>query len=1256
MPTTRSMTTPECSSKSLPISPAMPSPAVPPKPIASIFTKEGLQKCKEQQSAPRPKRSRKAQPTSSSSAPVLTSSGSAQETTNEPLAPTPATKRRGRPAKGSPAGVSNSTPRAASTAKGKRKKKDDEDAEFKVRGRPSKTTISATVTRAAPKPEEQNTSAIVSTTVSEAGSDVNTGTIDDISENLVDPNHSRRKRRRKSPNSQTEEVVSPAGTDDVEDVVMEDSPTTESLAVHSQPLGEVALVEPITKAAETGRISSGLPVPTKYDTNGPQKPFSSLKPLHPFFTPGGLKKTEASAEVKPEVKAVHPFFAPGGMKKPIPALQANPVTQLPILSSTPQLPKESKVIAVKTSSDCIVRSVLSQTTKTSLKVSGGVEAPWPDKQQRHVRQLSPTDTDLSMTELSIPYRKVRKLKARCVEISTGEDLLENLAASLDIHSYVYKLSQPSYHEEQYFRVPSTLRLPNRHVLTGPQLQVKMQKRAWARLPTPGMVWKIREDSETTVDSGKNKPKKTHPALLWLYSKLHDAITPFDRGLLENTLWTYKYAPQHSTTVLQVGPEVKILRDWLAKLMVDTGDEVPGVKKRKRKAIGKNGATSITGKSGKRKNKKRAKGGGLDDFLVESEEEMDEMDEITDPEDNGEATSPPIFGAQAKKSTIRTGDKNASIAAQLGYVSGGKATNRGGENGRMVNAVVISGPHGCGKTAAVYAVAKEMGFTVFEVNPGNRRSGKDLLDQVGEMSRNHLVHQQKANMVDGAPFVQQRKDKGKAKQIEEVIEKAQQTQSLILLEEADLLFEEDKQFWPTVMSLMAQSKRPIVMTCNDEKLLPIEDLLLHAILRMPPPPNTLAVDYLLLLAANEGHLLRRIDLAHLYNAHKGDLRAIITELNFWCQMGVGDRTAGLDWILTRFPAGCDVDDDGGVRRVISEDSYLSGMGWIPREEADDGVSAPDCPGRKLKEADLLKEAWNEWGLDVAVDAGGQMARMEDWAVGINGLKGYNSKIWVNICLLEYAEAMSDVDIYAGSVMRGLEDPVLDWTQPRRPASSHADDILGYPVLQTDLWPTNQTSRDTLTSIATTVRSLARSYLSKETNAFLKPVVDQLLQIMKPALNPLTTRNVTDMISSRFNSARQTSTISPNYIRSAFSHLMAPQPSLLIYNPSSTYGTGTSVVHGPLNTLVLDVAPYVRAIVRYELRKEEEAKANSGLLSQGGRGKRSTRASRMAMMEGGGRSWGRKEKWFGQKGNTVWLGNTGGKGWGKSVDEVLKRKAE
>ena len=621
-----------------------------------------------------------------------------------------------------------------------------------------------------------------------------------------------------------------------------------------------------------------------------------------------------------------------------------------------------------------------------------------------------------------------------------------------------------------------------------------------------------------------------------------------------------------------------------------------------------------------------------------------MDEIPDPEDNHDTASSGTFGSQVKKSTIRTGDKNASTTAQFG-------DTKGSDNAQTVNAVVISGPHGCGKTAAVYAVAKEMGFTVFEVNPGSRRSGKDILDQVGEMSKNHLVHQQKASNVDGTLFFQRCNSNGKS--MEDGPEKTQQIQSLILLEEVDLLFEEDKQFWSTVMALIAQSKRPIIMTCNDESLLPMDELSLYAILRFSPPPEDLTIDYLLLLAANEGHLLQQAGVAQVYHALNGDLRASITELNFWCQMGIGDRRAGLDWILTRFPTGCDIDDYGEMRRVVSEDTYIGGMGLVPQEEQDDGLSTPACVGRKLREEDMWRIVFEEWEIDAGGDSVGPMRRMDRWAEGINGLRSYEHKQLASQAIGVYTEALSDVDVYGLSGMRTLENPILDMTQPPLPPSIHADYVLGYPLLQTDVWPAFPVSRNTFTSISATIRSLARFYLASETNALLEP---------QQELEPIGVPHIISSISSRALISQETAPIPISYIRDAFTHLAQPAAKPLssaystsLSTPSSVHwGTiATTSVHGPSSDLVLDIAPYARAVVRYDLKMEEERLKVSALLLQGGAGgRRSTRAARLAM-EGGSRS--RQQRWF-ERGNRKWMLQTGGDSWGAAVDQVFNTRKE
>ncbi|NXH15915.1 ATAD5 protein, partial [Bucco capensis] len=63
---------------------------------------------------------------------------------------------------------------------------------------------------------------------------------------------------------------------------------------------------------------------------------------------------------------------------------------------------------------------------------------------------------------------------------------------------------------------------------------------------------------------------------------------------------------------------------------------------------------------------------------------------------------------------------------------------------LCNTVLITGPPGVGKTAAVYACAQELGFKVFEVNASCQRSGRQILSQLKEATQSHQVDKKGIN--------------------------------------------------------------------------------------------------------------------------------------------------------------------------------------------------------------------------------------------------------------------------------------------------------------------------------------------------------------------------------------------------------------------------------------------------------------------------------------------------------------------------------
>lgn len=68
----------------------------------------------------------------------------------------------------------------------------------------------------------------------------------------------------------------------------------------------------------------------------------------------------------------------------------------------------------------------------------------------------------------------------------------------------------------------------------------------------------------------------------------------------------------------------------------------------------------------------------------------------------------------------------------------------GDEDSLCNTLLITGPSGVGKTAAVYACAQELGFKVFEVNASCQRSGRQILSQLKEATQSHQVDKRGTN--------------------------------------------------------------------------------------------------------------------------------------------------------------------------------------------------------------------------------------------------------------------------------------------------------------------------------------------------------------------------------------------------------------------------------------------------------------------------------------------------------------------------------
>ncbi|KAI8079799.1 uncharacterized protein BX664DRAFT_202573 [Halteromyces radiatus] len=262
----------------------------------------------------------------------------------------------------------------------------------------------------------------------------------------------------------------------------------------------------------------------------------------------------------------------------------------------------------------------------------------------------------------------------------------------------------------------------------------------------------------------------------------------------------------------------------------------------------------------------------------------------------------------------------------------------------LNMILLVGPHGVGKTAGVYTAAQETGYQVFEIYPGIKRSYKDVMRLVGDMTKNHLVrfHSHKAfppkkddddsNNNDNNDEEEEEDDadmertssktpittsrpnqllthfftskKTTSSPLSDTTASSSTTtspsttndlvemdtthdeqmssepkQSLILLEEVDLVYQSDKGFWTAVAELARTSKRPIIMTCNDTLAIPFDMLQLQAIVYYESPLVQMLLPFLHLICLLERYTISVADLMDYIRSIGPDIRQLLTTLEY-----------------------------------------------------------------------------------------------------------------------------------------------------------------------------------------------------------------------------------------------------------------------------------------------------------------------------------------------------------------------------------------
>ncbi|ODH53203.1 hypothetical protein GX48_00739 [Paracoccidioides brasiliensis] len=898
------------------------------------------------------------------------------------------------------------------------------------------------------------------------------------------------------------------------------------------------------------------------------------KPTHPFFMSKSTQKSEEKGVRRESPFPIHPR---GGREVQ------------PAIANQPYRMDNSQ-------------TVTSGVRSHHPKYSDPIDPIWPPREAVHIRGL-PSSNKTIGSFLDFEERKAKGLPTTIPECENILSVQSRLMLQATRRLLMKKI----------------LRHPGKRTCSRGSLFETVMNRFGLSLATAQTI------GENFPCRRARSPYTSHPAVAQLLTSIRSSTTAFDRGEFDDIPWTHKYAPNGAGSVLQLGTEALLLRKWLQNLIVSTVHTGTG---------GSDGKQSkqTPDESTKRK-KKRKRPRDLDKFIVSSDDES-QMDEIDAPDHEDELAGGVTISSKrtvVRSDTLTTDSKSAP------------------EKRSVANSILISGPSGCGKTAAVYAVAKELGFEIFEINAGSRRNAKDVVERVGDMTQNHLV-QLPGQVNKNSPATSSLKSmfsttsnenempgnmegffKSRTNPVDkkrthaaagtslcgnESVLKSQpsQKQSLILLEEVDVLFEEDKQFWSGVLALISQSKRPIIMTCNDERLLPLEQLKLHAILRFRQSPCDLAADYLFLLAANEGHILDRERLSELYTVMRRDLRATIMQMDFWCQMAVGSKKAGLDWLAKRPLLRDEHEKEADFPKVVSTDTYVHGMGLVGHDIACDEVDSYE------RRSQLMLECLEQWHMGLMDWHESKILR--DVSLGHDG----QSLLEALAQESEEADMKGNLDIICRCSPEELTQDVFDPSWPEMTGKQRSTYTEGYQLLQTD--PLIDYAR-LPTKIGVSISVLLETCFNKSSSTDEEAVIQQALEKFSPEklvyFNRFELRDILEPIT------------------------VNPDP----FNQSS--GRQSFSFDNCIAPISEDLAPYIRTIVACDLRLEQQRLALSGLISQdsvGNKRYRTTRASRAAL-EGGDKASIRKERWFSGKFNPKSVLATGGAGWQDVLGQELQR---
>lgn len=253
---------------------------------------------------------------------------------------------------------------------------------------------------------------------------------------------------------------------------------------------------------------------------------------------------------------------------------------------------------------------------------------------------------------------------------------------------------------------------------------------------------------------------------------------------------------------------------------------------------------------------------------------------------------------------------------------------------MNNFAVLTGGGGGGKTSSVYALAESLNYRVIEINAGSRRSGKKMLQDLLEATQSHRVKDKSGKLFTSSEETENSQESN--------CDASPGAKSIILIEDAELVFEADDGFVSSIQQLINISKRPVLLTTNTRTCQHLQKFIQHNEIMFERPKNVNHIGKylsLLCLAANYQISAAAIEQLYVLNGH--DLRKTINVIEFFIRSGNTRGNGGDLMDLYRQPRrewSNKHQLNYGIKSLSTicfESSIVSSFATMSRERADDG---------------------------------------------------------------------------------------------------------------------------------------------------------------------------------------------------------------------------------------------------------------------------------------------------------------------------------